>query len=176
MKICPKCGLPKDEKNDFYWDKRRNAPGCWCKKCHSNYCVALAAANPKKHNARSKAWRDANPEKHRATVRAWQKNHPEQDLQNRRRFVYKIDFKAMWDAQNGLCACCGKPMEESGKNPLSVVVDHDRSCCPGQKSCGKCVRGLIHWRCNMVLGYAKDDPQILRYAAEYVERHSRSSL
>lgn len=169
MKTCSKCRTPKDE-SCFYIDKRTNKTHGWCKSCHNADSRARAKAEPEKHNARVKSWRKAHPGRATQAVRAWQKNHPEQDLQNRRRFVYKIDFKAMWDEQKGLCASCGGSMEPAGKNPLSVVVDHDRSCCPGPRSCGKCVRGLIHWRCNMILGYAKDDPQVLQFAAAYLEK------
>jgi hypothetical protein len=83
---------------------------------------------------------------------------------------FNIDFGALWGAQQGLCLSCGGVMQRSGKQPDSVVVDHDRSCCPDRKSCGKCVRGLIHWSCNVMLGNAKDDPNVLRAAADYLDR------
>lgn len=174
MKTCSKCGVPKDEESDFYKDKRTGKSRGWCKLCTNADNIARAAADPQKHNARSKAWREANPEKWLATVRAWQARNPEKVEAARKQVKdnkYGIDFDALWKAQKGLCACCGGPMQPKGREMDSVCVDHDRTCCPGKKSCGKCVRGLIHWSCNLILGYAKDDPKILRYAAEYIERH-----
>lgn len=69
------------------------------------------------------------------------------------------------EAQGG-CRICGHA-EPSAKG---WVVDHDRDCCPGDKSCPNCRRGVICQWCNMVLGNAFDRPQILRAAAEYLER------
>ena len=48
-------------------------------------------------------------------------------------------------------------------------VDHDHDCCPGQSSCGKCIRGLLCLTCNRALGLLKDDPMRVRAAADYLE-------
>ena len=165
MKRCAKCGLERDERQDFYWDKRRDQPYYWCKACHSAYNVARAAANPEVHNARSKAWREKNPERMRAIALAAYYRDPERSRNNRVRSQFRVEFRELWEAQKGLCARRGEPMLESGKEPESVAVDHDRSHCPGKRSCGKCVRGLIHWRCNVLLGYAQDNPVLLDQGA-----------
>lgn len=87
-----------------------------------------------------------------------------------KRSKYRIDFNSMWLAQQGLCAVCGILMLPKGCDPESVVVDHDHRCCSGQTSCGKCVRGLIHKRCNLILGNAEDSPELLLLAAAYLKR------
>jgi len=51
-----------------------------------------------------------------------------------------------------------------------LVVDHDHECCPDEKSCGKCVRGLLCNWCNRMIGMARDDPQRLRSAIAYLKR------
>ncbi len=42
------------------------------------------------------------------------------------------------------CDFCGHPF--NGEPPHQ---DHDHSCCSGDKSCGKCLRGLVHRQCNL---------------------------
>lgn len=81
----------------------------------------------------------------------------------------KVEWQTLWDRQQGLCALCGIAMLREGREKLSAVVDHDHKCCSGSKSCGKCVRGLVHWRCNIILGYADDDVALLRQAAAYLD-------
>lgn len=75
-------------------------------------------------------------------------------------------FIGMLHAQGGGCAICGSL---STGNGLDWSVDHDHACCPGTKSCGKCVRGLLCNMCNLTLGCAKDNPEVLRAAAAYLE-------
>lgn len=174
MRKCSKCGVEKDEDDGFYKDSRTGKPRCWCKSCTNAYNIARAAANPEKHNARAKAWRDANPEKWAATTLAWRQRNPDKLEANIRRSKYRIDFNVLWEAQGGLCASCHLPMVRGGKEGFSACVDHDRRCCPGKRSCGKCVRGIIHRNCNLVLGYAKDDVAVLQSAIVYLERWNTS--
>lgn len=170
MKTCSKCGRPKEETEDNFYRDARGKFRARCKACHNADNIARAAANPQKHNARSKAWREANPERWSATTKRWREKHPDRVRINARKSRFKIDFEALWAAQNGLCACCGQPMLKTGRDKLSVCVDHDRTCCDGRKSCGACVRGLVHWSCNLMLGYAGDDVLKLRAAADYLDR------
>lgn len=169
-KRCTKCGLEKtlDEFHRSAKGKHQRLPRC--KICVNTANSSWAKANRSKVTASGKAWRTANPGRATAISRAWQLRHPEQSKQIRWKGQYGIDFPTLWDAQGGKCASCSKPMRREGKEVDSVCVDHDRSCCPGKKSCGKCVRGLIHRNCNLVLGYAKDDIEVLRKAIEYLER------
>ena len=73
-------------------------------------------------------------------------------------------YNALVDAQGGRCAICGT-VPESG--PL--FVDHNHTCCPGQNTCGNCVRGLLCKHCNLVLGIVKDSATRLRSAADYLD-------
>jgi hypothetical protein len=69
----------------------------------------------------------------------------------------------------GGCAICGRT--EPSKR--GWVIDHDHDCCPGDTSCASCRRGVLcHW-CNGALGYAFDNPTILRRLADYLELGTR---
>jgi len=59
-------------------------------------------------------------------------------------------FDALLAAQDGVCACCGT--DQWGSPSGVPAVDHDHSCCPGKRSCGKCVRGLLCMSCNTLAG------------------------
>jgi hypothetical protein len=80
-------------------------------------------------------------------------------------------YDALMDAQGGVCAICEEP--ESAVDPRTgltyrLSIDHDHSCCPGQDSCGACVRGLLCQCCNKGIGQLKDDPERVDRAAAYL--------
>lgn len=77
------------------------------------------------------------------------------------------DYEAMSSSQGGRCAICDK-QPGSGK-PL--FVDHDHSCCPGYKSCGKCVRKLLCSGCNFALGSVDDNIEVLENAIRYLKEY-----
>jgi hypothetical protein len=88
-------------------------------------------------------------------------------------------YQARFDAQHGLCACCGQP--ETRKTPSGVgvarlCVDHDHRCCPGDRSCGLCVRQLLCTRCNTAVGYVEATPGLWEPIADYLDRHGRGPL
>jgi hypothetical protein len=62
-------------------------------------------------------------------------------------------------AQKNLCAICGTFME----NP---EADHEHVCPPVP-------RELLCKPCNLALGLFKDSPEVLRKAAQYVEKHRK---
>jgi hypothetical protein len=73
-------------------------------------------------------------------------------------------FDELLAEQGYCCAICAGEFVETPN------VDHDHSCCPDRKrSCGKCIRGLLCSNCNNGIGRFRDDPEILRKAADYLE-------
>jgi|ERR1035437_3459782 hypothetical protein len=79
-------------------------------------------------------------------------------------------YRDMLIFQEGKCAACGKllpALEDNGRHPS---VDHDHECCPGKTSCGKCVRGIVHQKCNAIMGHCNDDPELLSSIARYLYR------
>jgi len=76
----------------------------------------------------------------------------------RRYGITAAEADVMLEEQGGLCAIC--------KAAPAVHVDHDHAT-------GR-VRALLCFNCNGGLGQFKDDPAVLRAAAEYVRFHSLS--
>lgn len=78
----------------------------------------------------------------------------------------KDQFEALKMDQGCVCAICGKHPDHG----RGWHVDHDHNCCPGAKSCGKCVRGLLCHSCNTGIGALGDDPAMLESALKYLYR------
>jgi hypothetical protein len=95
-----------------------------------------------------------------------------------RAFLYNIQYnyklsperyQSMLEAQNYRCANLVCLTDEPGGKGR-WHIDHDHSCCPGKRSCGKCVRGLLCHSCSVGSGCFGDDPARLRAQADYIER------
>lgn len=74
-------------------------------------------------------------------------------------------FDQILRQQGGGCAICKRVVPANKWH-----VDHAHSCCPGQSSCGSCVRGILCGTCNAGIGMLGDSPEILRSAADYIDR------
>ena len=101
-------------------------------------------------------------------------------------YKYKLDrnqIEAMLRSQNWQCAnpACDTAIEMRTKgdvhgsrrprrsNGKSIAcVDHDHLCCPRDGSCGKCIRGLLCWHCNVSAGMSGDSPEKLIGLAKYI--------
>jgi hypothetical protein len=82
------------------------------------------------------------------------------------KYTYNITVEmveSLLRSQNDVCRICREPFT---KRPC---VDHDHSCCNGNRSCGECVRGLLCKRCNSLLGLCKDNSWILKQALKYLK-------
>lgn len=89
-------------------------------------------------------------------------------IELKRRYNISLEFyREMFEAQGGRCAICRTGTSARGR----FHVDHDHDCCPGDVSCGQCVRGLLCFSCNSALGTFKN-VEILREAAFYLMRHA----
>lgn len=75
-------------------------------------------------------------------------------------------FAALITAQKNACGICRGTFDEEGNR---IYVDHDHSCCPGVKTCGRCIRGLLCNNCNSSLGWFKDSTQSILAAVAYLQ-------
>lgn len=78
------------------------------------------------------------------------------------------EYESLVAEQGDSCAICGT----TDKRGKSWHVDHDHSCCPGDSSCGQCVRGLLCPICNQALGMVRDDVAILTSMIDYLNERS----
>lgn len=74
------------------------------------------------------------------------------------------------ESQDNRCAICLTAAPRDIRTNR-FHVDHDHACCPGRKSCGQCIRGLLCHACNTALGNFGDDIERLRRASEYLAKH-----
>lgn len=125
-------------------------------KVKEGVCVACRAAFRVEAAKRSQEQRHAE----------YERNKLYRARANLKRYGVTFDqYDELLARQGGGCAICG------GTTPYGrgrFHVDHDHRCCPGQHSCGTCVRGLLCGRCNPGLGAFQDSPDLLVAAAAYL--------
>lgn len=158
QKVCSKCAEQKNIDEFFKAKKGYLGRRAECKKC--------AGKAQKKRQAN---WSEERLEAYKAQYTA--KNAVKTSEDYRKDTLsryYKMtieDYDLMLEAQDGKCAICRRPQEDFVK---TFAVDHDHSCCPGTKSCGKCIRGLLCGPCNQAIGLLQDSPNVIMDAATYV--------
>jgi hypothetical protein len=136
----------------FYKGNDKQGLSYKCKQCIKDY----QALNKERENLRSKQWKLNNPDKAKASHRKYRfRLTPEQ-------------FNKMLVACDNKCQICRREftLEDKDSTPH---IDHDHSCCPGIKTCGECVRGLLCGPCNLLCGIADDNPAIFNQAIKYLQ-------
>jgi Recombination endonuclease VII len=141
------------------------------------YACAYAKAHKEEISERRRRRREADPayrQKLLAAAQAYRETHKEELSERRRRkrqtdpehrdkrlrYIYGIsleEYGAMFARQGGVCAICRKAPAR-GK---VLFVDHCHVT-------GR-VRGLLCGKCNSVLAFGNDDPDILRAAIAYLQ-------
>ena len=153
-KYCKQCDTTKPKSEFNKSAAKKDGLGYYCRQCSIQM---------------QKEWREKNPDK----VKEWRESNPDKLKEYEERRIEKQygitaeQYNNLLDQQNNRCAICGGV----NKNGYALSIDHDHSCCPGKKSCGKCIRRLLCDRCNWGLGHFRDNPEILRVAAKYIEDH-----
>jgi DNA-binding transcriptional MerR regulator len=139
----------------------RECSGCHRTKPFEDFCVDRSS--PSGHTTRckecirkiSKEYKKKHPERAQENQRLYRQSHREM-IHNRYLFKkYGIslqDYKRMWTGQGGRCAICQK------EERLCVDHAHDSGM----------VRKLLCHGCNMLLGMARDNEEVLSAAIEYL--------
>lgn len=183
-KRCSKCKTAKPVKAFGKHPDHTDGLFSYCKKCILEY--NQTPEQKEKNRANNKRWRVKNKlllqskeyKEHQREIM----NKPENKkkakerqqtdtykIGQRRRHLgrgYKMtpeEYNAFFSAQGGVCCLCKKPETKTkfGK-VMSLSIDHNHACCPGVKTCGKCIRGLLCYKCNTILGYVDDNKELLK--------------
>lgn len=117
--------------------------------------LAYQAAHKDEINAWRRAERVKSPEYYRI-----------QDL-SRKHGMRPQDWATLYEAQAGLCYLCGSELDMIKSK--AIAIDHDHKCCPTNKSCMICRRGLACSGCNLAIGMVHEDPARLRRIADALE-------
>lgn len=99
--------------------------------------------------------------KYLTTAALYSKSYRQANKEHARAKTYGLtpnDIKLMKEKQNGMCLICENPF---GENPRNMHVDH----------CHKTniARGLLCLKCNLGIGYLKDDIKLLEKAIIYLK-------
>ena len=155
MKTCSKCGVEQKLSNFHMNRKRKDGVSVYCITCMNKY----------------QRDRYASPEQYKQRKMSEEENRVKRKESHRKYYLksmYNIaqdQFDDMMIEQNGRCAIC----EEQATPDRYLHVDHDHACCSGEKSCGECVRGLLCYKCNSVLGLIADNIETLKSAERYLQ-------
>lgn len=117
--------------------------------------VARRQANLEDYRARDRARYHADPDRRRESNRRWHERNPHKAQANSHGLSAE-QFTAMLQAQHHICALCDASF--ANRRPY---IDHDHQT--GE------VRGLLCMNCNTALGHFRDDPYLMRRAADYVQ-------
>ena len=140
-----------------------------CRSCKNANQEKRRKANPEKFLVASRKsaakQRKTHPEKCReANKRCWKKNgklyaETQRDQRLQRKYGITSDkYEELLNFQEHKCAICPTPVNNSKR----FAVDHCHTT-------GK-VRGLLCSPCNLMLGNAFDNPEILNKAATYLKK------
>jgi hypothetical protein len=155
-----------------------------CNECFNEYRrnynlknIEKVKEKNKKYNAltkqRREEWtrqdRKENPERHKEYGRRYYHLNFIQYQANRTARKYGLsydDYIEMIKLSNDKCAICNQEEKRRlGKQEklTQLSIDHNHKN-------GK-VRGLICYGCNLIIGYAEDNIQLLKNAISYLEKH-----
>lgn len=170
MKQCSKC---KEVKDISLFAKSKTAKygiHSWCKQCMTDKVLEYRGGRVFELVRKNSTHKECRSCKEIKIPLGSKKSYCSEctSLKNHKRNIklkYGISldqYEAILLDQDYKCKIC----REKDKKRLSV--DHDHNCCPGGYTCGKCIRGLLCHRCNIVLGQIKESNYILNSMLKYL--------
>lgn len=154
-KQCSNCGGVKDI--DEFYKNRNTSDGrqSWCIECHR-----LKGKQPRNEHQKMCD---------REAIRKWRQTPKGKRSKLRRtlKSTFGItieDYERMLWEQRGVCAICGRPETRKLRGKVKrLSVDHDHLT--------KKVRGLLCGSCNIMIGHARENMDILNNGARYLSKH-----
>lgn len=151
VKFCPECKVDKPHLEFYASRNTQDGRATYCKECAKAYQRRWNAANPSvvKRNNDKRLSDPARNRRYKNNMRSWRLN------------LYGLTperFEELSSNQGGLCPICCQPPENWADRGFNVDHDHETNE----------VRGLLCGRCNLGLGYFKDDASRLARAIEYL--------
>jgi hypothetical protein len=170
--LCTKCGRSWPS-SGFYWyaDGKVRRP---CKECYRDWHRArYAPKDGADDTPRNCAWCGVSyrPKQRRFSLycsrdclsKAREASPQRRDQILRSKYgISAAEYDQRLEAQHGGCAICGNGATQTRFGKY-LNVDHDHQTAR--------VRGLLCDQCNHAIGLLRDDPALLRAAADYLERH-----
>lgn len=114
-----------------------------------------------KNDACKRAWRLNNPKRMAECRREWAKNNPQIWTQSEYGLSQE-EYLVKLKRQNNLCGLCHLPFDLTSKMS-SPALDHDHDT--------GLLRDFVHQSCNLGIGFLRDNPELCRLAAAYLEQH-----
>ena len=136
------------------------------------YDIAYRKKNIERKRELDRNWKRNNPEKRKAAAKRDREKYPERiqkykikykesgktlEWQRKSRYgISKDDYEKLLINQNHVCPICKGDFIHKKK-----YIDHDHKT--------GIVRGIIHFKCNLLLGNAQDNTSILENAINYLK-------
>ena len=179
-KICTNCGIEKKLSEFTKLKISKDKYAYWCKECDKNRHKISYLNNKDIHKKRGKKYRNSNKEKLKEYSKSYRKKNKNQineyrlnnldklkNLSLKRNFGITLEeYNKMLEQQNGVCAICREKeslIDKRSNKLRKLSVDH---CHHTNK-----IRDLLCLRCNSILGYSKDNINLLTNAINYLNKY-----